>query len=133
MKSTKKNVLKPILFVCLGLAITTIAFTYGNQPTVPDSPGLPYVTDIRTDGCDLKWRKPKYDGGSPITGYIIQCTEGFFSRWYNKGTARPSELIYKVNGMQEGKEASFRVSAENEFGMSNPSDASDYITFRDGY
>merc|ERR1711874_234379 len=38
----------------------------------PSQPGRPNIVDWDSDRVDLDWSPPESDGGSPITGYIIQ-------------------------------------------------------------
>lgn len=38
----------------------------------PGSPGKPEIEDYDKDFVKLKWDKPENDGGSPITGYVIE-------------------------------------------------------------
>ncbi len=38
----------------------------------PGKPGNAEVVDWDADHADIKWTKPESDGGSPITGYIIE-------------------------------------------------------------
>lgn len=39
---------------------------------VPGRPGQPVPEDWDVDYVDLTWTSPKDDGGSPITGYIVE-------------------------------------------------------------
>ena len=38
----------------------------------PDKPGKPKIKNWDRNYVDLKWDAPATDGGSPITGYIIE-------------------------------------------------------------
>ena len=64
----------------------------------------------------VTWRKPKSDGGSDITGYILEMKEPFSSRWSVAGKTRPGETSFNVTGLTEGNEYEFRVAAENKAG-----------------
>lgn len=47
----------------------------------PGKPGLPTLEDWDVDRVDLKWEKPKNDGGAPISGYIIEKKEKYSTSW----------------------------------------------------
>jgi len=49
----------------------------------PDAPGKPLITDWDKDHVDLEWPVPKSDGGSPISGYLIQKKEKGSPFWQN--------------------------------------------------
>ena len=48
----------------------------------PSSPGKPAITDYDKDYVELKWDKPRSDGGSPIKSYIVQMKPKF-GDWTN--------------------------------------------------
>lgn len=130
MKNIRKNILKLFLFVCFGLAVATIAFASTRNPIdPPDRPGTPMVIDKNKNGCTIEYTKPKKDGGSPITGYIIEYRDGFWSRWEIKGIS--TTLRYTAVDLIEGHKYSFRVKAVNAAGPSEPSEPSDYETIKD--
>ena len=41
-----------------------------DKPTAPEGPLE--VSDIKKDSARLKWKPPLDDGGSPVTGYVVQ-------------------------------------------------------------
>lgn len=43
----------------------------------PSRPSNPVIKDFDSDFVELGWDKPKTDGGSPITGYIIEKKDKF--------------------------------------------------------
>jgi hypothetical protein len=48
------------------------SWLYHNFSAVPAAPGAPTPTDWSQNHVDLIWKEPVSDGGSPITGYIIE-------------------------------------------------------------
>ena len=41
-----------------------------DKPTAPVGPLE--VSDLKKDSAKLKWKPPEDDGGSPVTGYVVQ-------------------------------------------------------------
>ena len=73
---------------------------------------------------DLVWKEPFTDGGSPITGYIIEKKDKYTSLWekaLETNTPKPQALI---TGLIEGNEYQFRVIAINKAGQSEPGECS---------
>ena len=131
MKTLKKNILTSVLFICLGLTISTIVFASTRAPLDPPGrPGMPLITDFWKTGCDLSWTAPKSDGGAPITGYLVEVREGGW-HWEKKTIVQGNLLRCKIECMQEGSSAEFRVAACNKVGFGEPSEASPQITFKD--
>ncbi|KAK7507540.1 hypothetical protein BaRGS_00001475, partial [Batillaria attramentaria] len=88
---------------------------------VPSAPQGPLeVSDITADSAVLHWKPPKDDGGIDLTGYIIERRDTKRAVWTKVGSVDGVTLDYKVTGLQEGTEYLFRVSAENEVGISEP-------------
>ena len=87
---------------------------------VPDAPNKPKITSFDKTEMTLTWSAPDFDGGSPITNYVLEKKEPFSSRWSE--VTKTSSLEYKVTGLKEGSEYQFRVSAENKAGVGKPSE-----------
>lgn len=130
MRKFRKNVLKLLGIACgAGLFCTVFAFENSIEP--PSPPGRPTVIDIRATECTIRYDQPVGDGGSPITGYIIEYTKWWWANW--KQRASTPELEYRMVGFEEGESVAFRVKATNKAGVSAPSIATDYITFMDPF
>lgn len=73
---------------------------------------------------DLKWTEPISDGGSPITGYIIELKDKYSPIWEKALETTTPKAAATIPGLIEGNEYQFRVIAVNEAGLSPPSEAS---------
>lgn len=90
----------------------------------PGAPGVPEVTDWDKDHVDLRWTPPASDGGSPITGYIIEKREKGSTKWQKAGETGPNDTKGTAENLDEGVEYEFRVRAVNAAGPGEPSGAS---------
>lgn len=52
---------------------------------VVDRPGPPEgpltVTDVTANTVSLSWKPPLDDGGSPVTGYVVEKTDANYELW----------------------------------------------------
>jgi hypothetical protein len=89
---------------------------------VPSPPQGPLeTTDLTADSVTLHWKPPKDDGGVDLTAYIIERRDTKpRAVWTKVGSVDGVTLDFKVTGLQEEVEYLFRVSAENEVGISEP-------------
>ena len=76
--------------------------------------------NVRKDSLTLTWEAPKDDGGSPITGYIIEKRENKKGKWTPVEKVGKNVKELDVKRLQEGTEYYFRVRAENKKGVSEP-------------
>uniref|UniRef100_A0A3B4TBS6 Titin n=1 Tax=Seriola dumerili TaxID=41447 RepID=A0A3B4TBS6_SERDU len=102
-----------------------------SKPTVaehtfmpPSPPGKPQTSDLSEDAVTVGWTMPLSDGGSQITGYIIERRHKG-GKWIRVNKKPCKDLRYRVLGLFEGSEYEFRVFAENIAGYSGPSPISD--------
>ncbi|XP_023931299.1 twitchin isoform X3 [Lingula anatina] len=87
----------------------------------PDSPGALNVDKITPDHVDLSWTKPRNDGGAKITGYVIEMKEPGKDKWVPAAKVPADKTNGTVGNLTPGGEYQFRVRAENEAGVGEPS------------
>jgi hypothetical protein len=89
---------------------------------VPSPPGTPKVTKVGKNYVDLKWEPPQSDGGSRITGYIIEKREvGGPSIWVKCNEYNVTDCSYTCLNLIERGDYEFRIYAVNAAGKSEPS------------
>lgn len=80
----------------------------------------------------LKWNPPRDDGGSPITGYVVERFEkrggGDWAPVANLGVVRVTNAM--VTGLADGETYQFRVCALNAAGQGPPSGSCEPVTCR---
>lgn len=91
----------------------------------PDKPGKPEIKDYDKDFVQLEWAKPETDGGSPITGYIIEKKTKHSPVWEKCGEVGGDMNTAKIEDLVEGNPYEFRIIAVNKGGESEPSQPSD--------
>uniref|UniRef100_A0A493U1V2 Titin n=1 Tax=Anas platyrhynchos platyrhynchos TaxID=8840 RepID=A0A493U1V2_ANAPP len=97
-----------------------------------DPPGRPEAIVVTRNNITLKWKKPEYDGGSKITGYIVEKKELPDGRWMKASFTNVLETEFTVSGLVEDQRYEFRVIARNAAGcLSEPSESTGPITARD--
>ena len=75
------------------------------------------TTELTETTAKLKWEPPELDGGSPITGYVVEMRPTSKKTWNKVDTT--SSLEFNVTGLTEGTEYSFHVAAQNSVGISD--------------
>ena len=111
-------------------------FTMTDEPiqaryafSTPGRPGTPRAVDSTPDSITLTWTRPRNDGGSPITGYVLEKRKVGDTQW-SKATGainQITETTFKVQNLQPNQEYEFRVAAVNLAGRGDYSDTSDRI------
>ena len=92
------------------------------------------ATEIRSDHITVKWKKPKDDGGSDITGYVLEKMDMDTGRWIPAGEVGPSEPhTFTFSGLTPKKKYKFRVKAVNKEGESEPLEADEGIVAKNPY
>ncbi|MHC1680277.1 MAG: right-handed parallel beta-helix repeat-containing protein [Methanomassiliicoccales archaeon] len=92
--------------------------------TTFDLPGVPLSVETQFgDGnVTVSWQPPSDDGGTSITGYVIEVSYYGGDGYYYPG---PSDRSWLVSGLTNGELYSFRVRAVNDVGDGDLSSAVD--------
>uniref|UniRef100_A0A8C5FWE1 Titin n=1 Tax=Gadus morhua TaxID=8049 RepID=A0A8C5FWE1_GADMO len=108
----------------IGAALESMPTVAQHSFEAPSHPGKPHTSDIAEDAVTVGWTMPLADGGSQITGYLIERRH-IGGKWIRVNKTPCKDLRYRVLGLFEGNNYEFRVFAENIAGYSGPSPISD--------
>jgi hypothetical protein len=97
----------------------------------PSPPGVPNVTEVGEDFVNLSWEKPESDGGSRVQGYWIDKREVGSEAWQRVNLSICFATQINISNLIEGRQYEFRVFAQNEAGLSQPSSASTSVKIKD--
>lgn len=92
-----------------------------------------HVTEVYKDHISLSWEEPESDGGSPITGYVIEKRDASKTTWITAGNVDKDTMSFQVTKLFEGSSYLFRVSAENKIGIGEPAALSEPVTAKLGF
>lgn len=96
-----------------------------------DVPGVPKDVQVDTvleDFVKLSWQAPEDNGGSYITNYVIERLDPDTGKWLRTSTSRFTHC--NLENLIPNKSYQFRVSAENIYGVGEPSDPSKTVFYR---
>uniref|UniRef100_A0AAY4B5Q2 Titin n=1 Tax=Denticeps clupeoides TaxID=299321 RepID=A0AAY4B5Q2_9TELE len=97
-----------------------------------DAPGKAEAVIVTRNSVTLRWTKPEYDGGSKVTGYVVEKKECPNGRWMKASFANIIDTEFIVTGLVEEQIYEFRVFARNAAGVSSgPSASTGEITAKD--
>ncbi|XP_054623562.1 myosin binding protein Cb isoform X1 [Dunckerocampus dactyliophorus] len=88
---------------------------------VPDPPEHVKCTSVGEDCATIIWEPPKFDGGAPIKGYLMERKKKGSSRWTKLNFDVYESTTYEAKRMIEGVLYEMRVFAVNSIGLSQPS------------
>ncbi|CAH1802738.1 unnamed protein product, partial [Owenia fusiformis] len=91
----------------------------------PSPPQNLEVLGMTAETGDIKWEPSEDDGGSPITGYIVEKRDITRTSWQQVETT--TDLSCTIPKLLEGKDYLFRVSAENKYGVSDPTSITEAV------
>ena len=91
------------------------------------------MEEIRAQHATVKWKKPDDNGGSDITGYVIEKMDMDTGRWVPAGEVGPDADSFKVTGLTPKKKYKLRVKAINKEGESEPLETTDSFLAKNPY
>uniref|UniRef100_A0A673JCM6 Titin n=1 Tax=Sinocyclocheilus rhinocerous TaxID=307959 RepID=A0A673JCM6_9TELE len=91
---------------------------------LPSPPAKPKIIDSSKTSITLSWNKPLFDGGSPVTGYMVEYRKTNDDDW-TLGVSNTKSTEFTVVGLTSGAEYVFVVRSLNKIGQSEPSPETD--------
>ena len=94
-----------------------------NSISVLGLPAAPshLITEVVTrDNISLRWNRPVDTGGVPLSGYIIEQSDGRTGRWRVAAYTDPNRTFWTAHNLIQGYEYNYRVRAENPDGAGPP-------------
>ena len=89
-------------------------------PAAPSMPTRPIEAKVESRDCvSLEWGPPQDDGGSPITGYVVEKREALRMSWSRAEKVAGPVTKAKIRNLVEGNDFLFRVAAVNKEGTSD--------------
>jgi len=118
-KFSAKGVYNATAFVMNKSTGKTINFIFSpdGSAVIPSSPVSLTATSLSSTEIDLSWSAPVMNGGSPITEYQIERDSGNGFNVIKNITT----ITYQDTELTPSKQYSYRISAINSAGTSNPS------------
>ena len=92
----------------------------------PEPPSKPTVSDINATNVRVSWNPPDFDGGTPITGYLLEFKEMSRTGWRSVKMDKYTNTAIVVADLSEKTQYQFRVLAENQIGSGSFSTLSDW-------
>lgn len=101
---------------------TNLSYIYAcvflDKPCMPEGPLI--VDALLKSSVVISWKAPKDDGGSMITNYIVEKREAKEGEQWHLVSSSLSGTTCRVLNLTENAGYYFRVSAQNQYGVSEP-------------
>ncbi|KAK4877375.1 hypothetical protein RN001_009881 [Aquatica leii] len=99
-----------------------------DRPGPPGKPQLVSESELTPDVVTIRWDPSKFDGGSPIIGYLVEHRRYGSPHWVRATPQLVRFTEISLSGLEPGWRYQFRVSAENAVGLSVPGELSELLT-----
>ena len=112
-----------------GFDISVRNVTGETRTGVPDAPRNLTASADGPTVIELDWDEPEEDGGTRITGYLIEVSRDGGATWSNLvRNTRNTDTSYRDTGLDAGDTRHYRVSAINFNGEGEPSEVDSAMT-----
>ena len=109
-----------------GLSVNSNAVAVSTQTTVPSAVSTPKLALTGTTGVQLSWNAPGDNGGSVITGYVVERQVA--GVWSQVAQVSGTTLSLTATRSDLGQLNTFRVTAQNAIGSGAASAAVSLLT-----
>ncbi|XP_004426177.1 PREDICTED: myomesin-3 [Ceratotherium simum simum] len=114
----------------LGKKITVSTDDFDDFVTIPSPPTNVHASEIREAYVVLAWEEPKPQGKAPLT-YSLEKSVIGSGTWEAISSETPVKSPrFALLDLEKGNSYVFRVRAMNQYGMSDPSEASEPIALK---
>lgn len=103
-----------------GTKTFTIEVNVTGRPSAPTGPIE--ISSITSESCVVNWQPPEDDGGTDITNYIVEKRESGSTAWQLINSSVKRTTLH-VSHLTKYMQYTFRVSAENRFGVSKSTES----------
>ena len=100
---------------------------------MPSSPRQVRAVETDSTYITLAWDSPDSDGGSPLTGYVVEKRDMKRADFVFLANVDATARQYRATRLFEGCDYMFRVFAENQAGLSQPGETDKPITAKMPY
>jgi len=100
---------------------------------VPSAPRQVRAVEVDSSFITLSWDSPDSDGGSALTGYVVEKRDMKRADFVFVANVDASTSQYRATRLFEGCDYMFRVFAENQAGLSQPGETDKPIKARVPY
>ncbi|KAF3843854.1 hypothetical protein F7725_002703 [Dissostichus mawsoni] len=95
---------------------------------VPLPPQKLEMIDVTKSTVTLGWEKPEHDGGSRLTGYVIEACKFGTDKWMKVATLKTTDFEHTIEKLNEKEQYLFRIKAINSRGASEAKEMLTAIT-----
>lgn len=93
-----------------------------NPCFILEPPANVRISEVTKNSVSLVWQKPSFDGGSKITGYMVERRDAPNGRWTKANYTNVIDTNFTVSGLTQDQSYEFRIFTKNAVGsISNPS------------